>query len=237
MPDSKRLSKGIVNNANTLLLMMALAYVILNHVGLHQSAHSDSGSQELVQWSQPNDLNEKYPLLIADNNWQFDFKRLEIILWNAKVNEAGDLLINSDTEDMLQRASDQIPASISSENLQRLLFLTQKSLPGSNGDKLSRLLGQYHAYQQDHKENLSIINKATENEKPLLLKTNLLNYKLRQVHYFGVDLAERLFSKKNITTDYINKRRLINMDGDLTKTQKEQQLSALSNKYKNALNR
>ena len=187
---------------------------------LHDNAHDDYDRFAAVQWRQPSIVEEQFEGAIANNIWHFDYAQIETILWRSQVSESTAYTINSQTQRLLELIVAQLPKKLSEQQLQRLKILSQKSLPSSHGESFSELLIDYYFYQQEHQIILAE------------LKTSQIDIRRLQEQYFGAQIASQLFSRKNMITDYLNARRIVNMDASLTATQKAMQLKTLQDEHR-----
>lgn len=225
----------LVKYYRTILLVALLAYVAYIRFGLHKNVDLNHKTHSPVQWLQPSSLDEKFPVLISNKSWSINYSNIERILWESTVSTSGRFVVNSETADLLQQVSAQLPGPLESKESQRLTFLIAQSLPDSDAKGLAHLFNRYYLYEQEYRSSLSAITQAKGQEKLSLLKASRTNNKLLQERYFGAEIAEKLFDKKNITVNYLNDRRIINMNESLTKAQKREQLSVLKKNYKNTL--
>jgi hypothetical protein len=188
-------------------------------------------SNSSVNWLQPECLDSEYPRLIGNNTWPINYANIERMLWESKVRNSQRLLVDSETADLLQRITAELPDTLKSNDMKRLRFLVEQSLPGKNGEELANLVNAYYLYQKEYQINLNLLKEAKGAEKLSRLKLLNANNKVLQTQHFGVELAALLFKKKNITTDYLNYRLLINMDTSLSSAQKRNQLLVLKENY------
>jgi hypothetical protein len=216
-------------------LTVLTAYVAPKLVGLHNNAHLGYAYNTPLEWHQPTALNQRFPLFISNTTWRFNFVDIESILWQAKVDSDGELVIDAETLSLLEQASDRLPSNLSETEQRRLGFLINKSMPAKRAQQLASLLNGYQAYQQDYTSSLELINIAEAAQRLALLQAEQRNIELRQQHYFGVDVATKLFNKKNLTTSYLNQRRIVSMMPGISISQKDSMLRALSDGYRKAI--
>ena len=182
-------------------------------------------------WLQPDSLSQSFLPPISNNHWDFDFTKIEGLLWRLKVSQAGQLRTDNTTLALLEEISALLPNKLSAENKPRIHFLIQKSLPNDLARPFSELLEQHQAYTQSHESRLRLVNQATGEQKLALLRDmdNMLEH--YQQRFFG-DQAKALFGDKNITTHYVNRRRIVRLNQNLSNAQKEQQLNQLKEAYR-----
>jgi hypothetical protein len=215
------------------LLACLLICVSVLHYSLRENAQTTESLQ--VYWSQPAMLDEPFPQLVGPNNWQLNYAQIEEILWQLKLDDYGKLVINSQTAERLHQVSNLLPFDMNTKEWQRLIFLLDKSFYGGSGEQVFTLLKNYFFYQQQYNLSLSAVQHTKGNKQLELIKVTGADNKQLQVECFGSELAAKLFTKQNITTDYLNKRRGIKIDPSLTSTQKKQQLLVLEDRFKNQL--
>jgi hypothetical protein len=220
-----------IKYSQIIILVGLLAYVISIRISLSQETELISKSEPTVKWVQPSVLDEKFPVLIASNRWSINYFSIETILWRSKVSSSNRILIDSDTVELLDKITAELPGFINSEDMSRLMFLIEQSLPNSNAEKLAVLVNAYYSYQKEYKSQLKLLVEAVGEVKLSRLKDFEANNKQHQVQHFGADVAEVLFEKRNITTNYLNNRTIVNMDKELTKKQKHKRLLALKEGY------
>jgi hypothetical protein len=219
------------------LLVTLLIYLSFTHYSLRQGNQIDDGEPSPTGWLQPALLDVSFEQLIGNDSWRLDYNIIEQILWMEKQNASGKLIIDSATADRLQQASDLLPQSMRPNEWLRLNFLMEKSLSGGAGQQFFSLLKGFYQYQQDYAASLSVIKQTINTQKLSSLRSIISDNRRRQAQYFGVEIAEQLFAKSNITTDYLTQRRIVNMDLGLTNLQKKQQLRSLEKNYKKMLNK
>jgi hypothetical protein len=216
-------------------LTLLTIYVAPKLAGLHDNAHVGYSYNANIEWLQPRTLNQQFPLSISNTNWHFDFVDIESILWLSKVDTYGELVIDAETLSLLERVSNRLPNTLSESEWQRLDLLINKSMPVKQAQQLASLLSNYQAYQQNYTSSLELINIASVEKRLVLLQAEEINLERRQQRYFGINVATKLFSKKNLTTSYLNQRRITSMMPGISISQKTIMLEKLNNRYKNAI--
>jgi hypothetical protein len=222
-------------------LSLTLIGIVAMLLSLHDHAHKEYKPNEPVQWREPfkaklsQASKSQLSKPIGNSVWSFGYSALMKILWRSRVDERDELVINSETLELLKRASAIVPQATSIEELQRLDFVIKKSIPISAGEELARLLNQYYFYEQEEKTALQVLNSSKGQQKRVLLASAELESEERQVRYFGRDVAIKLFSKNNTTQNYLNARSSIKLSEILTATQKEERLDQLQNAYQLSL--
>lgn len=228
-----RTSEPMLQYIKLSLLASLLICISIVHYNVREGAQTTESLQ--VFWSQPALLHEQFPRWVRPNRWQLNYAQVEIILWQSKLDAYAELVIDSQTAERLHQASNLLPFDITTKEWQRLIFLLDKSFSGGPGKQFFTLLKNYFFYQQKYNLSLSAVQHSKGNKQRELIKVTGIDNKQLQAQYFGSELAEKLFTKQNITTDYLNKRRGIKIDPSLTATQKIQQLLVLEDNFKNRL--
>lgn len=227
-----------------IFLVAILIFMIATHLNLHKGNAVDKNQtidkKSIDQWHQPISLNDKYPVLISKHSWQLEFTEIEKIIDSLEFDGNQTILINSYTTEKLQLINSQIIASQltqDSSNIEweRLELLIKKSLGNDNGGLLYNLARSYYFYQKDKISHLNIINNAGSIEKLTLLKNSSSKLSKIQSDYFGTSIATKLFKRQNTTTNYLNSRKIVNMESGLSNTEKKEKLSRLSQNYKKSI--
>jgi hypothetical protein len=234
-----------VKNIKIIVLLALLFFIVITHIGLRNSHPSNTAISNIAttnkqplsssHWLQPAYLNDRYPQLIGSNDWQLDFIIIEEKISNLKLNNDHDLLIDADTVDILKSINLELPKNMQHKEWQRLQFLFIKSLGDNIGKSFYKLINAYYLYEKEEQSQAVKIKNLDFNEKLKFIKSQGINNKKTQARYFGSETAIKLFGKKNKITDYLNSRRIINMDKGLSKNQKREQLSILAENYKISL--
>jgi hypothetical protein len=107
------------------LLAISLTCVSIAHYHLRENAQTSENIQ--VYWSQPVLLDEQFPQLVGQNNWQLNYAQIEEILWRSKFGSGGELVTNSQTAERLYQAILLLPFEMTAKEWQRLIFLLDKS--------------------------------------------------------------------------------------------------------------
>jgi len=222
------------------ILICSLGWVLfvrvnLHHEGQRHNAYANYSSGDLVSWRQPSTLDLLTAPVISNQNWNFDFIAIEKILWTLKTDQAGDILISSDTTETLEQACNQTPKGLNARARERLQMLSRKGLAQSSGRTAAKLYEDYCQYQQEHNLSLTLLRNASGLEKRQLLRDAEATSLERQQRYFGDSIALELFRKKNNQTNYLNRRQLVNLNDDLTAAEKKLRLSHLQENYKASL--
>jgi len=188
---------------------LSLIRIGLYHQGIEENAYARYSRGDSLLWAQPSILDSIATPNISNLNWKFNFVAIEKILWKLKFSPAGSLVVNSEAAETLEQACNQVSEAATSKERQRLVFLANKSLAKSNTNQAAQLFNSYCNYLQEHKLSLVALRQAQGVEKLSLLKTLEASRQKRQKRYFGDEIAAKLFSKKNVSANYLNQRLII----------------------------
>jgi len=119
--------------------------------------------------------------------WNFDYHPIEKYLLNIQINESVPKA-NQANEALLRNAVLAFPDNIDNITLERIIWLSGKTLPEDGGNLLSIWLLQYHRYHQD----VLALNQATDGADRHLHKLIEL-----QQHHFGKQQASLLFARQH----------------------------------------
>ena len=214
-----------------MFLTVLLFYIVNIRVDIQEAGFLEQDEHVSVEWLQPETLNEKFPTHIGKHTWSFDYAEFERVLWRSSLQFSEKFTIDSDTLTLLEQLSVLLPEFLNEEDIERLKFLTKKSLPQSNSLNLTKLVISYRRYEESYLAYQADIKQAKGQSKYELIKASQKVNKKLQVQFFGEVIAKKLFEKKNKVVNYLTQRQLINLDETLTQTQKTQQLLELKKKY------
>jgi len=214
--------------ASSLLTVFVLAFLI---AAFHWQQHTNStlfgkslsNVSNSLGWMQPEVVNESYPVLIHTNLWSINYADIEKALHEIKLDEFGQVIQNTQTADVLARASNYIKNDIDQENLERIALLVQKGLPVIADDTLAQLLVAYYHYRQ-HLDSVSQEDNSLRNREIL------------QKKYFGAVASTQLFSEQNIIQRYLEKRHAIISSQSLDSAEKDAALKRLEGTFSNNKN-
>lgn len=199
-----------------------IALTLLWHI--HADDNRSRAEQHL--WQQPLSVTEHFPERLASSSWQFDFDEIEQMLLTVKHNEIGELIVNATTAKILQDVVIKLPSGMQDAQIQRVVFLIEKGLPGEVGQQLAKLVTGFY-YLQQFALNTSEVLQDLESKEKSFQQTVL-----HQELYLGKAFAHKLFGKQNSVTRYLYARRRIIENTDLDQKQKQQQLLILQDRFK-----
>jgi len=208
---------------------MSLAMTLSTLWSLHAESQGFLLSPDKLDWQQPSSMSESFPELISAHHWQFNYEATEKILLKMKQKKTGELVFNENTAKVLKQAVSELPIKMEKDELQRVEFLVTKGFPGKTGQQLAIVLTQFYHFQQASNIAHSSINiKKNKHNKELSFQQTVL----RQERYLGKDMTRQLFGRQNALTHYLYARQHINENSNLNQIQKQQQLTALKNRFK-----
>jgi hypothetical protein len=241
----------------TILLFLFAFLIACIRFQIAKQSLAEPHSRSVQVWSQPTRLDKTHPVKISNRNWHFDFANIERRIWQSALVEGSDWQVNNTTLEILsilftelsvepistyskqamegfseKLARDSEKTTLSSKmQLERLEFILSKSIPAKSANKLISLLKDYSCYIKLYNKHLLQVNQAKGHQK-LDLLTASNNFVLQiQESCFGKVNAKMLFWRKNITTQYLTKRKLIQLDPKLNKEEKKRQLIRIKNEY------
>jgi len=211
------------------IALITLVLTVMSFSSLYIESKRDVPDNSAHQWRQPQSVSVKYPLLISQHHWPFDYELVELALQEVKLDEEGALLIDADTADVLSRAVAELPVGMNENILQRVIFLTAKGLPGPAGEQLALILKNYYRYQQTSKEISGLdTEKVGEVRSEHLFQQDIALKEL----YMGKEVTKGLFGHKHLVRNYLFSRRKVNENSDLSRQQKKQRLTELEDQFK-----
>ena len=194
------------------VLVALVVYVGVVRFGLETKLQDSFPNQESITWQQPQALLSTFPQNITNNTYQFDYDNIELILLNSKLIQQNILQVDSDTLTLLESVTAELPEKISEFDLERVGFLISRNLPKETAKLLFTLIQQFIQYQKMYTEyQLGIQQSLKQNELSRLKNSSRILSRLQQ-QIFGNEVALKLFSKRNLTTNYL-KRSLVNQIG------------------------
>jgi hypothetical protein len=210
---------------------MLFTYTICTLWWIHAELRHNA-SATTPEWHQPSTSNIFFPKKISPQIWPLDFELAEQVLSESKLNNNGELLINPQLADTLDKAIALLPENLNENTLQRAKFLTSKILTDRSGDQLASVFINYYQLQKKIKKD-NLIEKDDSNvESELSIFRRMTAI---QDQFLGNEIANLLFGKKRSITEYLYERRDINGNIDLNSNQKKRQLNALKIKYRNKI--
>jgi hypothetical protein len=217
-----------------ILLVVILIFITSKHIDLHKDDSVDKMSI-VEQWHQPITLNNTYPLPISKYTWALEFNEIEEVINRLEFDSNEEILINAYTSEKLQLVISQLNRTSKDIEWDRLEFLIKKNLDNNNGDIFYNLVRSYYFYHKDESSHLNRISNAETSEKLDLLKNSSNELLKIQSSYFGYRIAAKLFKRKNITTSYLNARKIISLENGLSRSEKKDRLLRLSKNYKKSI--
>ncbi|RBP50681.1 lipase secretion chaperone [Arenicella xantha] len=213
------------------LLIGIVCWLVAHHYRLHHSSFDSETRSASQAWLQPRTLDEKYPEPVGSYAGNIDFYAIEKLLWKVQINPSGALTLGPETAEILHSINRYLPDQMVPSDYRRLALLTAKIWPDTRSVEIAPLLRQYNHYRSAYRAGQSKLNSLLDGDKYRLLQTLDRTLEQQQQDFFGHEQASALFSQRNITTHYLNQRRLIQLDPSLTKAQKVTRLNTLRQEY------
>lgn len=140
--------------------------------------------------------------------WNFDYHPIEKHLLSIQINESIPKA-NLTNEALLRNAVLAFPDNIDNNILERVIWLSRKTLPEEGGELLSLWLLQYHHYHQD----VLALNQTPEEADRHLHKLIEL-----QQHHFGEQQASLLFARYHQLAKFSDQRQQLRGNKALAQT-------------------
>lgn len=218
-------------------LILALSLIIL--IALRVQIYRDGVSANVrlnyaktldSQWLEYDDTGQRKSSLNTKVS-KLDFLQIENVLWRSQVDSSMQIEVNSATLEILERIHALLPEVIATQELNRLSFLVEKSIPGPSGRKFAKIINSYILYERATNDSVNAFRQANSRERLVLLKQRGQLRIERQIQFFGADTATSLFKQKNNTNEYLDQRMLVNYDPTLSKAEKTKRLDKLQIAY------
>lgn len=240
MPTSNGLTLSLNAFTNRVVRLVVISICLVSAILVRYHIHhenintniriNDSTAKNGVWSEYDHNADQKSALLTQTS--RLDFLQIEKILWRSKLDEFNQLKVNSATLELLEQIHALLPNPIGKDESERLAYLVKKSIPYPGGEQLAELIHSYNLYTQYAPGITTGLSPISETQRVLLLIQQDKDRVDRQTHFFGLDLAQKLFSKKNITRNYLNQRMQLNLDNSLSNDEKLRRLDNLQNNYR-----
>ncbi len=220
-----------------LFLIVFVVYLSLLRLDLRSESPLSLFSNETQSWQQPAVLESSYPKKIGSKTWQFDYDNIESLVRQSKLIHQRGWRADRDTLSLLENIIAELPSDISEETIQRIQFLLSKNLIKENADALVDILRKFVQYQKRFVIHQETIQKSIKLNDLDPLKSSAEELLKLQKLVFGAETAIKLFSERNLTSNYLNSRILIRLDTSIDPEAKLKLLSALKADYQNSIER
>ena len=220
-----------------LFLIVFVVYLSLLRLDLRSESPLSLFSNETQSWQQPAVLESSYPKKIGSKTWQFDYDNIESLVRQSKLIHQRGWRADRDTLSLLENIIAELPSDISEETIQRIQFLLSKNLIKENADALVDILRKFVQYQKRFVIHQETIQKSIKLNDLDPLKSSVEELLKLQKLVFGAETAIKLFSERNLTSNYLNSRILIRLDTSIDPEAKLKLLSALKADYQNSIER
>lgn len=220
-----------------LFLIVFVVYLSLLRLDLRSESPLSLFSNETQSWQQPAVLESSFPKKIGSKTWQFDYDNIESLVRQSKLIHQRGWRADRDTLSLLENIIAELPSDISEETIQRIQFLLSKNLIKENADALVDILRKFVQYQKRFVIHQETIQKSIKLNDLDPLKSSAEELLKLQKLVFGAETAIKLFSERNLTSNYLNSRILIRLDTSIDPEAKLKLLSALKADYQNSIER
>lgn len=220
-----------------LFLLVFVVYLSILRLDLNSDSPLSSFSNENQIWQQPVALEASYPEKISSETWQFDYDNIEALVRQSKLIHQRGWRADRDSLSLLENIIAELPSDISEETFQRIQFLLSKNLIKENADALVDILRKFVQYQKRFVIHQETIQKSIKLNDLDPLKSSAEELLKLQKLVFGAETAIKLFSERNLTSNYLNSRILIRLDTSIDPEAKLKLLFALKADYQNSIER
>ncbi len=220
-----------------LFLIVFVVYLSLLRLDLRSESPLSLFSNETQSWQQPAVLESSFPKKIGSKTWQFDYDNIDSLVRQSKLIHQRGWRADRDTLSLLENIIAELPSDISEETIQRIQFLLSKNLIKENADALVDILRKFVQYQKRFVIHQETIQKSIKLNDLDPLKSSAEELLKLQKLVFGAETAIKLFSERNLTSNYLNSRILIRLDTSIDPEAKLKLLSALKADYQNSIER
>ncbi len=206
----------------------------------HQQATSDDGMRQGFGKNQHSGNDQNYVVAVmrehlSESQRQTQFERAEKALAELVVSN-GELQLSPATVAVLDRAVSayvtmtEVPADSTSDRLNRIRFLVEKSVPVEISIEVGELFVRYvglkraeQALQRDYRQHQPANPwKAVQKERIFYRRLAAL----RQQH-LGLEVSQALFSEQDAMALYLISRREIMVNPNLSSSEKQQQIQQI----------
>lgn len=168
----------------------------------------------------------------------FTQKSVHDALYGVKIDENGDIILDTDALISLDEALERIYNRLDAESTLKLQDLIQEALPGKVGEQTAKIVGDYSDFLKA-KEQFSLLNENTvyvdgaQSLATVGRDESLYGelQALREVH-LGHDVSDSLFREHDATAQYMFDSMKLGMDDSLSAEVKEQRRQEIEARYR-----
>lgn len=217
--------KTLLHNMTSVLsrwfvIIICLAGLVIGLVLLYPDGDVYTINESEKHWYQPWQLNALYPNPISPTLWHFGFESVEKKLLTLVFD--GTFVVNEQTPAVFNDAVLLLPKKLSETDIERLVWLTEKTFTGEEGQQLGQLLVDFYLYRVEVQEK----KKGRSTNRQIGLE----EFALQQA-YFGKKNAKLMFARQHALASFLYERRRIQADVQISVKEKNEQLEALTQQF------
>lgn len=194
----------------------------------------DSGTVAAA-WQWPDDPADSDETAIAtEDDIPFNADGLYEALQNVRIDANGDVILDAEALNALNRTLQHGAVELSEQNLADLRELIQVGLPGKAGEQTARVVTDYYQYLGAQEEfNDMYETHPTEATDVADFERQYEELQALRKLYLGKEVAEQLFAEADAGARYMLDVRKIESDPGLTEEEKARELEALNTRLQN----
>ena len=156
------------------------------------------------------------------------YAEVESALAMAKLDVYGQLILDDSARASLNLVVSRLPAKLSDTEIQNIQNLIKQAMPGTAGEQVAQVLGDYYQLKQAEKSWFENGMQANSPDAALQQLNEMVNMRRE---YLGEDVANQLFSKQHKQALFSLKRASLNQRSDLTELQKQDKINFLEQEF------
>lgn len=202
------------------------------------SSNKDNEKHTIANQWQWSALDEGSNATEPEESLPFTSQSVHDALYAVKIDDNGDIILDTDALISLDEALERIYNQLDSESTLKLEGLIRDALPGKVGEQTAKLVSDYSDFLKA-KEQFSLLHENTiyvdgvesvaKVERDETLYGDL--QALREVH-LGTDVAEQLFQEHDATAQYMFDSMKLGLDDSLSPEVKEQRRQEIEARYR-----
>jgi len=156
------------------------------------------------------------------------YAEVESALAMAKLDVYGQLILDDSARASLNLVVSRLPAKLSDTEIENIQNLIKQAMPGTAGEQVAQVLGDYYQLKQAEKSWFENGMQANSPDAALQQLNEMVNMRRE---YLGEDVANQLFSKQHKQALFSLKRASLNQKSDLTELQKQDKVNLLEQEF------
>ncbi len=162
------------------------------------------------------------------NDFIIGYAEVESALTMAKLDIYGRLILDDSARASLNLVVSRLPAKLSDSDMENIQNLIKQAMPGTAGEQVAQVLGNYYKLKQAEKSWFENGIQANSPDAALQQLNEMVNMRRE---YLGADVANQLFSKQHKQALFSLKRASLNQRTDLTELQKQDKINLLEQDF------